>query len=387
MVSAIVISALGSFEATFSVLLTLSYGVLAARLSLFDARVVQQVSRLCVDMFLPALIITKVGAEMDAHNLINYIPVFIWATIYAVVSLILAKIAARLFKLPSWVAPACAFNNTTSLPLLLTKSLTQTGILRCIGGNDVAHAVERAQSYFLINGMVSKAATFAIGPKLLWPEIELEANNSRHQQNGSSHAAAEAEESTSLLPKPITSRIAAAEEEACYGFHRLPVWVQRTLSYIATLVNPTLWGAVIAVVIGLTPSLHKIFFAKTTEGGWLNAWFTSSLRNIGDLFTGLQMFVVGCKLSDSLTPPPGAPKPNPPLMAIVVIFFIRFVFWGLLSIPVIYLLASRTTLLGGDPMLWWSMMLVRPRPPAAVVWGIQWLMMEYRCPLDRPPCL
>ncbi|KAA8913486.1 auxin efflux carrier [Sphaerosporella brunnea] len=365
MASPIAISALGAFQAAFSVLLTLCYGVLAARLDMIDARTARNVSSLCVNMFLPALIVTKVGSQISAPNLTNYIPVFIWAIVYGAVSMIFGKIASKVLKLPSWVALACAFNNTTSLPLLLTKSLTSTGILSFIAGSDVADAVERAQSYFLINSMVAKAATFAIGPKLLGPDIKEEEVDQEANGQQSSHE--EADESTSLLPKPITTCIAAAEDSASTQFHRLPHYLQRGFSFVRSLLNPPLWGAILAVVIGLTPPLHKVFFAKTIHGGWLNAWFTSSLRNLGDLFTALQMLVVGSKLSDSLTPPRGAPNPNPPIMAIVVIFTIRFVFWGIASVPIVYFLASKTQVLGGDPMLWWSMMLMPVGPPAMII--------------------
>jgi hypothetical protein len=48
-------------------------------------------------------------------------------------------------------------------------------------------------------------------------------------------------------------------------------------------------GAVIGIVVGLVPGLHKAFFASPDEGGFFNAWITSSVRNIGDLFATLQV--------------------------------------------------------------------------------------------------
>jgi predicted permease len=359
MPSAIVKSLLGAFQAVFSVLLTLSYGVFAARFGMVDPRTAKNISSLCVNMFLPALLITNVGNQINTHNFINYIPAFIWAGVYCVVSIILGKIATKLFKLPSWVVPACAFNNRTSLPLLMTQSLKSTNILESIAGNDVSDAVERAQSYFLINSMVSNVITFSIGQKLLGSDImeENEDGDGNSQQNNCSDDE-QAGESSSLLPKPITSRMAAAEDTASTQFNYLPQKVQSILLYIQSLISPTLLGAVLALVIGLTPPAHKAFFAETAQGGWLNAWFVSSLRNIGELFTSLQMFVVGSKLSDSFTPPRGLPSPRPPVKAIIVIFAIRFVFWGLISIPFIYFLAAKTQLLAADPMLWWSLMLV-----------------------------
>jgi auxin efflux carrier family protein len=52
-------------------------------------------------------------------------------------------------------------------------------------------------------------------------------------------------------------------------------------------------GAVIGIVVGLVPGLHKAFFASPDKGGFFNAWITSSVRNIGDLFATLQVMIVG----------------------------------------------------------------------------------------------
>jgi hypothetical protein len=79
------------------------------------------------------------------------------------------------------------------------------------------------------------------------------------------------------------------------------------------------------------------------------------------------MFVVGSKLSDSLTPPKHLPSPDPPVKAVAAIFLIRFVFWGLVSIPLVYAVAVKTQLLGSDPMLWWALMLMPIGPPAMIL--------------------
>ena len=42
----------------------------------------------------------------------------------------------------------------------------------------------------------------------------------------------------------------------------------------------------------------------------------------------------------------------------------RFVVWPVLSIGVIYFLAKETNVLGIDPMLWFTMMLMPTGPPA-----------------------
>jgi auxin efflux carrier family protein len=86
----------------------------------------------------------------------------VWSTIYNVLSLALGATAAQVFELPSWVTPAIAFNNTTSLPLLLIQSLDATRILSRIlmGSNDsTSDAVNHAKSYFPANAIVGNSLT------------------------------------------------------------------------------------------------------------------------------------------------------------------------------------------------------------------------------------
>lgn len=374
MASAIGTSALGAFQASLSVLITLCYGVLAARWKMVSAETASDISQLCVNMFLPALLVTNIGSEINTDNWLNYVPVFFWSILYAAISLIVGKVGQRLFKLPSWVVPACAFNNTTSLPLLLTKSLTTTGILTSIAGGDVSKAVDRAQSYFLINSMVSNAATFAVGPKLL--DIQ---RDDGEDGNGNGGGEGETDEAAPLLPKPVATRISRAKFAVRGKFEdNCPSKLKGILKFLGSMVNPTLIGAFVAVAVGLIPPIHKALFAETQNGGWLNAWFTSSLENIGQLFTALQMFVVGSKLNDSLSKSSDSDSDDDDAddSAVVVskgafafVFVFRFIFWGLVSIPVIYFLVAKTKLLGNrdDPMLWFSMMLMPIGPPAMIM--------------------
>lgn len=60
-----------------------------------------------------------------------------------------------------------AFNNSTSLPLLLVTSLAATDLLMPLTGDDVYGAINRVKSYFLVNSMVSNTLTFVLRPLLI----------------------------------------------------------------------------------------------------------------------------------------------------------------------------------------------------------------------------
>lgn len=74
-VSEILTPLLGALQASISVLLTISYGVIAAQFDLLNGDSAKQVSRLCVRMFLPALLITNVGSQLHYDTAVRYVPI------------------------------------------------------------------------------------------------------------------------------------------------------------------------------------------------------------------------------------------------------------------------------------------------------------------------
>src|SRR4051794_17602860 len=65
----------GALQAAVSVLLTIYYGVLGAQFNLLDSNSAKRISRMCVNMFLPALLIVNLGSELHLDTVTRYIPV------------------------------------------------------------------------------------------------------------------------------------------------------------------------------------------------------------------------------------------------------------------------------------------------------------------------
>jgi auxin efflux carrier family protein len=120
-------------------------------------------------MFLPALLITKIGSELHASSALRYFIIFIWVVICHFISFLIGIGAHFLLGMPDWTTAAIMFNNTTSYPLLLIAALDETGVLQSLIVSDetTREVVERAKSYFLVFSMVSSGLTFAIGPRLI----------------------------------------------------------------------------------------------------------------------------------------------------------------------------------------------------------------------------
>jgi predicted permease len=376
----LVVPFLGALQACVSVLLTMCYGFAARRLQLIHETTINDMLGLGVKLLLPALLIVHLGEELRLETAMNYIPVIIWSVFYTSASIGLVHFLSRLLSLPQWVTPACTFNNTTSLPLLLLHSLQSVGSLKLIlrNGETASSAVDRAQSYFLVCGVISKTIAYIVGPKMLYDRGDNLSGS--EERNRTASILAEDEqltEETSLLPQRAQQARKSAGNLIRRPMHWLgslfPRRVKQELlaPFESPFADVAIICTVLGTVLGLVPSLHRAFFFDEEDGGIFNAWLTTSIRNIGGLFTTLQIFMVGCKLG--ITFERMVAEGNSariPVKAITTIFVVRLVVWPALSVSLIYGLAKKTRLLGDDPMLWFSMMLMPAGPPALVISGL-----------------
>lgn len=346
MSSGIVQPLLGGIQATVSVIITIGFGVAFSQFGLLDADAASKISKTSVKVLLPCLLINNLGKQLKPETAYEYVPIIstylaklivwsailtsklVWAIIYNVLSIILGRVLCRIFRLPRWTIPAVAFNNTTSLPLLLIESLETTGILTpLVGkGEETSDAVTRARTYFLVSAVVSHALTFGLGGSELKGDDEDGADDNKKQNSHDGGAPrqryrddpeaqdededdededdSDSAPDTSLLPHTVNHHVHRANKKtnaAVNGFmEKLPGFLQRAILAVYNFMTPPLVGALIGGVIGLAPPLHKLFFADSNEGGYFNAWLTQSIKNVGQLFVTLQVVVVGVKLAQAL---------------------------------------------------------------------------------------
>ncbi|KAL4904432.1 hypothetical protein BDW74DRAFT_30798 [Aspergillus multicolor] len=387
-------SFLGALQACVSVLLTLAYGAAARKFGLIQRASIHDVSSLGVKVLLPALILVHLGEQLRLSNVLNYVPVLAWSITYTTLSILLARLASKLLRLPDWVTPTSAFNNTTSLPLLLLQSLEGVGSLKMIvpEGESVSGAVARAQSYFLLCGVISKTIGYVVGPTMLTSEENNDDRMGGHGDEDEQYDYFDPYTGTADEESPLLNNRQSAKHEG-----KMKRWAKKTLVDFPKLLKQKVFKndtpiadiaiicTIIGGVLGLVPQLHKAFFNSYEDGGIFNAWLTSSVKNIGKLFTTLQIFIVGCELGvsfekmkknsyggdgDGDSDGSGGSSSNPGWKAILTIFMIRLVVWPALSISIIYGLAKKTSLLRSDPILWFSMMLMPAGPPALVIQGL-----------------
>ncbi|KAJ5179293.1 hypothetical protein N7492_002503 [Penicillium capsulatum] len=319
---------LGALQACVCVLLTMCYGVVARRLRLIHDATINDMSGLAVKLFLPALIVVHLGQQLDLGTALNYVP-----------------------------------------------SLDSVGSLRLIlGSEDIADGIERAQSYFLVCAVVSKTIAYVVGPKMLHEGNDTSSESSIEESRSDTDE--QLTETTSLLPQ-------RAQKVRNILGSRIQIWTERLGSIFPRRVKQELMApfgspfadvaiccTLLGAVLGLVPGLHRAFFSRVNDGGVFQAWLTTSIRNIGRLFPTLQIFMVGCKLGVTFERMVAEDDSGRiPMRAIATIILVRLVLWPALSISLIYGLA-KTNILGNDPMLWFSMMLMPAGPPALVISGL-----------------
>jgi predicted permease len=378
----LVSSFVAAIQASLSVLLVIFYGILAARWKLLDSTSGKSISKVCVKMFLPALLLTKIGSELHVGSAHRYLVILIWAFVCHIVSFAIGYAAHLLFKFPDWITAAIMFNNTTSYPLLLIQSLDETGILTqlIVTDESTRDAIERAKSYFLVFATISSCLTFAVGPRLIDTEHAPDLPDDKcggtdSNVNGvlrNEDAEGQAGEQSALLssrpqegPIAFERRAFGISARKWFDLHPRTRWL---LLFLYDFLNAPLLGAVLGAIIGLVPALHRALFNDTEDGGIFTAWLTASLKNVGQLFVPLPVVIAGVSLYTSMrkkTSSEDEVVATPtPWIETIFILVVRFVLWPVVSIAVIYALATKTDLLGTDPMLWFTMMLMPTGPSA-----------------------
>lgn len=414
MASGLTNSFLAAIQASLSVLLVIIYGAVAARLNLLDSKNGKVLSKLCVKMFLPALLFTKIGSELHSESAHRYGIILIWALVCHFVSFLIGVAAHYFLHFPDWITVAIMFNNTTSYPLLLIQALDETGILKSLIVTDEStrEAIERAKSYFLVFATVSSCLTFAVGPRLIDSEHAFEPDD--HKSSNLEHTLSldhdpfanarrhdsepEANEQTALIEREHrrmskaavtffpSRRISSPENLTASpsGYvtlldRRPSVVSKRTwlnlgprakwwLLFAFDFLNAPLLGAVVGAIVGLIPFLHRAFFSPSSDGGIFTAWLTASFKTVASLFVPLPVLIAGVSLYTSYMKAKGTEEEERrgalPIPVTIFILIIRFVIWPIASIAAIYYLAKHQHALGDDPMLWFAMMLMPTGPPA-----------------------
>lgn len=128
----------------------------------------------------------------------------------------------------------------------------------------------------------------------------------------------------------------------------------KMLDWIDSFFNPAVSAALLAVIIGITPPLHYLFYDNVA----IASSFTQSIKSLGGLYPALQLFALGSKLTAPLKQPVRK-------STIILISIIRFVLAGAISISLVYYMSTYcSSFWPMDPMLNFVLMITPVGPPA-----------------------
>ncbi|OCF71832.1 hypothetical protein I204_07895 [Kwoniella mangroviensis CBS 8886] len=353
-------------EASISVILVLVYGFFASKWKLLSPEGEESASKLCVTLFLPALLFSEIGPLASWDKLKDYWVILVYAVVFQLISWIFGAIGVIGFGMPQWIIPCMVFNNATSLPLLLFSSLGKNGTLSPLVKNDDLDAVlDRGQVFFLINALVCNLTRFSFGPVMMkkhpldiphpWSHSE-----SPHAIKKVREVLNEDQDYPAIEPYSGDNENAPLLHEARQ--HGKKGWkIAKILQQsLAGFMNPPMYGGLAAIVAGLIPFLHNWLFKK---GAWLSP-LSDSIDKIGKLYAALQMLVIGAHLKTKK-------GSRPPIFPLIYLFIFRFVVMPVISISMVYGIRKAVgDKILNDPVLDFIMMLAPVGPPALTLAAI-----------------
>ncbi|RDX55205.1 hypothetical protein OH76DRAFT_1340057 [Lentinus brumalis] len=367
----------GAFQGCISVLLTLLAGYVMARKGYLNHQTVRHISKLCTTLFLPCLIIEEMGPELTARNLSSVWIIPLWGLVSTLLAHAIGYVGKRVMKLPYWTVVACGRPNSNALPLLLLQSLEHTGVLDVLSkdGESISATLSRAKSLILLNAIVQQTFTFQLAPGIMArdeghkDDEDPESQDTLRPGPGRLTSVVQDSERVGLLhdcDDPDSEETRAGEsaytravgdiidQPDIHWPERLK-FLEKPVNKACSFVSPVLLGAIIALIIGITPPLHR---AILDEDGALYSSITQSIENLGELFVVLQTFTVGAELAI-------VKSSNPGVLSTSWILFVRFIIMPAVSLLFVWATAGRGLYV--DDQLVWFLLVLIPSGPSAML--------------------
>lgn len=259
--------------------MTIGVGYLSARAGFLNGKAQKGLQKLTINVLTPALLFANVGASIDLEKLIALwaIPTFYIA--YIVIGFTIAVITGKIFKFDwsscKFVVAGVIFQNTTSLPIALIQSIASTRAITLLMKEDDSPDLARSRgiSFILIASLLSNLLRYSVGTWLL----------EDRKQKRDEPSDDEEDESMDTMPLLRSSpRRRNITRIAVSGWHRA-----------REIFNPPLLAAVVALLVGIIPTLKHIFFS---EQGAMYSSLTATIRQLGQACIPMVMITLGAEL-------------------------------------------------------------------------------------------
>ncbi|CAG8490036.1 6703_t:CDS:2 [Ambispora gerdemannii] len=294
-------------QSCVQILLVCVTGYVCAYMGMVTPTVQKGLSKLIVAVLLPCYLFTEVAVGIDIDTLIRLWPIAAFMGLYAVLGSTIGWVGGKILgtskKETNFIITGIVFNNLTSLSVSLLNNIEHTPAVQylLIDEDDIpADAIRRGISFALLASLLGNFLRKSISTIF-----------------------------KNMILKIVTS--------------------------IREIMNPPLYAAVLAVIVGTIPTLKNLFFGHNAI---LYPTITKTMITLGNLSIPITLLLLGTQLNNS---PPTA-KDSQLFPTIGWVMASRFLFVPIFGISLVYL--TRTWYSYYDPMLWFVLMLLSASPTA-----------------------
>ncbi|WVF66676.1 hypothetical protein IAT40_001417 [Kwoniella sp. CBS 6097] len=254
-------------------------------------------------VLLPCFLFTNFAgsSSLTWKVLLQQWPAVIIALLTHVSSLVIALLAVRFTKAPTWTMESVTFQNVGSYPLLLLYALVVAGSgktldhLRWRSMDTIDIVVEHATVYILINLVITELARLVIRP-FVDRQIALAKSHEVENEHGV--------EDGTTVPIGLDSNSDLDPNEDIEADERTPLVAStqnktKTPTQIAksVLFSPIILATIFGLLIGLIKPVQRFVVGQGgAEGTWLWGSIGLGLRYLGGAFALIEIIGVGAKI-------------------------------------------------------------------------------------------
>ncbi|CAB5183794.1 auxin efflux carrier [Rhizophagus irregularis] len=355
---------LSSIQSTSQVVLLCLTGYVAASLGVINNSIQKSLSQLIIKIFMPCLLLSNIAADIDLDTLIRLWPMPTLYILFFILSGALGLIGGKLLKLDvsstKFMMTGIMFNNVTSLTLGLLEGIESTDAINILLRDKLdspKEAVKRGMSYILLATLFGNLSRWSVGTYLLKKESsqdeiviterqQLPVFNDDNEQQRQTHSLVS--ERTPLIFKSIKS----IEKKGVNIGVRIMNFLRRILKPIGEIMNPPLYAALFALIIGTIPFLKGTFFGVDAPLYFL----TRTAEQLGTISVPLTLLTLGAQVKT--LPSENGKELVPQILYVTLSRFVIMPIIG--TIIVVY---TKDYFLV-DPMFWFILMSMSSGPPA-----------------------
>ncbi|OBZ90791.1 putative transporter C5D6.04 [Choanephora cucurbitarum] len=351
-------------------------GAVLSKLGYMDNDKQKWLSKLNLTFFTPCLLFSNIASVISVERLIDFWSIPVFYVLFVSISWTLSYIACSLFRVENhhkrFVSACVMFSNANSLPVAIIASLavSEAGKKLYWDSDDSQSSISaRGISYVLFFGLFGNILRWSYGYNLLQQKNEEEDNSSVETLRNSQDEESALSERFNRQCYGSTSSSSSGSHDTMVSDHSaklsdasvsLKSRLLKLLQSIQQCMSPPLYAALLALFVGLIPSVKHVFYK-----GFLHQSFTRAIDSCGKVSVPLVLVCLGAQLKHIQETQPSQDKRyrKPVFLSI----FVRMILVPLCVLPLVFSFhkwGGVFSKLAEDPIFIVSMVIVGCTPTA-----------------------